>query len=165
MNKRHVTIVVHNVRSAHNVGSILRTADGLGINYVYLTGYTPYPKQRIDRRLPHIQEKLEARIDKTALGAQNSTNWHYQKDIIKLLTNLRATGSLVTALEQTADSEPLDEFRSTKAIVIVVGNELVGLEQQVLSLVDTKLHIPMVGKKRVFQCISSSSNSTLSSQV
>src|ERR1043166_3289342 len=96
-----VFLIVHNVRSAHNVDSILRTADGFGINEVYLTGYTPYPVIPDDSRLPHVVARTEKRIAKTALGAQKSLNWHYQADIYKLLNQLRQKGLQIIALEQT----------------------------------------------------------------
>ena len=65
---RDIILIAHNLRSCHNVGSLLRTAEGLGVQTVYLTGYTPYPLELGDTRLPHIATKLHKQIDKTALG-------------------------------------------------------------------------------------------------
>jgi 23S rRNA (guanosine2251-2'-O)-methyltransferase len=65
---RQLILIAHNLRSTHNVGSILRTAEGLGVTEVYLTGYTPYPETPNDERLPHLARKIQAQIQKTALG-------------------------------------------------------------------------------------------------
>jgi 23S rRNA (guanosine2251-2'-O)-methyltransferase len=65
---KELVLIAHNLRSTHNVGSLLRTAEGLGLNHVYLSGYTPYPKQAEDSRLPHLVDKLDRQIQKTSLG-------------------------------------------------------------------------------------------------
>jgi 23S rRNA (guanosine2251-2'-O)-methyltransferase len=78
---QEVVLIVHNVRSTHNVGSLLRSADGFGISHVYLTGYTPYPKKDNDERLPHIADKLQRQINKTALGADKNIAWSQSDEI------------------------------------------------------------------------------------
>lgn len=150
MNKRKIILVAHNVRSANNVGSLLRTADGLGVEMVYLTGYTPYPIHDGDRRLPHEAIKVSKQIQKTALGAQNSVNWKYVEDVFWLLTMLESSGSKIIALEQTPGAIDLSSFKAGSEIVLVVGSEIGGIEKSVLELADTRLQIPMLGDKESF---------------
>src|SRR5450432_2451686 len=100
MSRRKIVLVVHNVRSTHNVGSLLRTADGMGIDHVYFTGYTPYPAAADDERLPHIREKLTQQIHKTALGAEDSLSWSHRPEISDLLKSLKKDKFLIAALEQ-----------------------------------------------------------------
>ena len=94
-------LIAHNLRSSHNVGSLLRTAEGLGVQKVYLTGYTPYPLTDVDGRMPHIAAKIDRQITKTALGAQKTQNWEHRQDINKLLEELKLSGHTIAALEQT----------------------------------------------------------------
>src|SRR5579863_6553497 len=101
---RQIILIAHNVRSTHNIGSLLRTADGLGVKKVYLTGYTPYPLSKTDERLPHLAKKIDARIHKTALGAEKSVSWEHESDVFKVISKLRQDGFLVAALEQNSKS-------------------------------------------------------------
>lgn len=145
-----LVLVVHNVRSAHNVGSLLRTADGLGVAKVYLTGYTPYPLAPDDERLPHLARKLDAQIDKTALGAGQSVAWEHQADIATALTALRGDGYKLAALEQAPDSIALPDYQPPDKLAVVVGREVEGLEPEVLARCDFILEIPMFGSKESF---------------
>lgn len=147
MSQRKIVLIIHNVRSSHNVGSILRTADGLGVWRVYLTGYTPYPATKDDPRLPHIAAKATRAIQKTALGAEKSTNWKHQDDIFPLLEELRVDGYTVVALEQTPSAKPLHEFMPAEKIALIVGSEIGGIDPEVLRLADEHVKIPMLGKK------------------
>ena len=147
---RKIVLVVHDVRSAHNVGSILRTADGLGIEQVYLTGYTPYPAAKNDKRLQHIAAKVDKRIRKTSLGAEQTVKWHYRKDIFEILDELKRRGYEIAALEQAANAISLEKYRATKDAALVVGSEIGGLEQSVLSVADVTIEIPMLGAKESF---------------
>ncbi|HVO86772.1 MAG TPA: TrmH family RNA methyltransferase [Candidatus Binatia bacterium] len=140
-------LIAHNVRSAHNVGSLLRSADGFGLQKVYFTGYTPYPAAKNDSRLPHLAAKLEHQISKTALGAQNSIAWAHQPDIYKLIDKLRSRGYLIAALEQSKTAQALPDFYSGSDLALIVGREVEGIEPEVLQAVDTILEIPMLGKK------------------
>ena len=150
MDKTTLVLVVHDVRSAHNVGSLLRTADGLGINKVYLTGYTPYPKAKNDDRLPHLSAKLERLINKTALGSQDTVSWEHKDDVFKLLENLKKQGFNICALEQSANSQSLPAFRSNKNIALICGNEVTGLDEKILQKTDICLEIPMLGGKESY---------------
>ena len=94
----HITLLLHNIRSTHNVGSIFRSADGFGIDRIVLTGYTPHPIYAGDTRLPHIGRKIQSQIDKTALGATDSVPWEYHDN---LLTWLDSNTLPLVALEQS----------------------------------------------------------------
>jgi tRNA G18 (ribose-2'-O)-methylase SpoU len=145
-----VVLVVYNVRSALNVGSILRTADGLGIAEVYLCGYTPYPSGRGDARLPHLAAKTSRQIHKTALGAENSVIWHYEPDVKKTFDELRAQSYELVALEQTDEAIDLRKLNPVGQIALIVGSEVGGLPQTVLGICDRQVYIPMSGKKESF---------------
>jgi tRNA G18 (ribose-2'-O)-methylase SpoU len=92
---QQLIVIAHNLRSAHNVGSLLRTADGLGISEVILTGYTPYPATQNDSRLPHLAAKINRQIQKTALDAK--VNWRHAEDLTPVLKELRANGYVIAA--------------------------------------------------------------------
>lgn len=147
---RRLVLIAHNVRSAHNVGSLLRTADGLGLVSVYLTGYTPYPETIGDERPPHIRRKVSAAISKTALGAEKKLNWRRAKDIHECLEELANDGYRIVALEQTAKADAIEDFKAGGDIALVVGNEVGGLEEDILKTIDTHLLIPMLGTKESF---------------
>jgi tRNA G18 (ribose-2'-O)-methylase SpoU len=142
-----IILIAHNLRSTHNVGSILRTADCLGVDMVYLTGYTPYPKLDDDDRLPHLAAKLNAQIHKTALGAEQSTSWSFDLDIQAVIARLRSGGTEIVALEQAKRSIALPKFASSHDVAIIVGNEVTGIEATVLGSVDKIVEIPMSGSK------------------
>jgi len=145
-----VVIVAHNLRSTHNVGSILRTADGLGVEKIYLTGYTPYPTVDGDSRLPHLAAKIDKQIAKTALGAEKSVTWEYSDQLESVIKKLKSSDYKVVALEQSPKSIPLDEFKASGRVAVIVGREVEGLEPEVLNLVDTIIEIPMHGQKESF---------------
>jgi 23S rRNA (guanosine2251-2'-O)-methyltransferase len=148
--KFRIALVVHNVRSALNVGSLLRSADGFSIDEVYLTGYTPYPVAPDDSRLPHQARKTTMRIHKTALGAEDFINWHYRQDIHSCLEKLRLKGFFIVALEQASGAIDIDKYEPSEDIALVVGSETAGLETSVLKQVDLSLQIPMGGRKESF---------------
>lgn len=144
---RKLILVVHNVRSAHNVGSLLRTADGLGIDSVVLSGYTPYPLSRSDTRLPHISAKVSARIAKTALGAERLVSWRHDSDINNVITELRGRDFYVAVLEQDPKSRDLKDFKLDGDIALIVGSEVGGLDKRVVRAADAAVEIPMAGGK------------------
>lgn len=145
--KRQLVLVAHNLRSTHNVGSLLRTSDGLGVKKVYLSGYTPYPKSATDSRLPHLAEKINRQIAKTALGAEESSSWQQISSIDELLLGLRAQGYTLIALEQAPNAVAIDGYDPVDKMALIVGPEVDGLDKGVLAQVDTILEIPMHGKK------------------
>ena len=149
-----LVVIAHNLRSAHNVGSLLRTAEGIGVTDVVLCGYTPYPPLlQDDPRLPHEREKMLKLIHKTALNAENTQSWRHETDITIVLADLKRNGFTIAALEQTDSSVPLPEYRSPEKLAIVLGREVEGVEPEVLGLCDVALEIPMAGEKESFNVI------------
>lgn len=147
---RDIVLIAHNLRSTHNVGSLLRTAEGLGVTRVYLTGYTPYPQTEQDVRLPHLAQKIAKQIHKTALGAELSQPWQQTEDITALIADLKQQGYVIAAVEQTSQAIPLPEFQPPQQIALIVGREVEGLEQEVIDLTQPQLVIPMFGAKESF---------------
>lgn len=151
---RELVLIVHNVRSCHNVGAMLRTAEGLGVSEVILTGYTPYPVTEDDARLPHLAKKIDKQIAKTSLGAEKTISWRYSEDLTAVLANLKQEGYTIAALEQAKNSTKLPDFRPPEKLALIVGNEVTGLESKILALADITLEIPMFGAKESFNVAS-----------
>ncbi|MGH7156572.1 MAG: TrmH family RNA methyltransferase [Candidatus Saccharimonadales bacterium] len=147
---RKIVLVIHNVRSAHNVGSLIRTADGLDVEKVYLTGYTPYPEAKNDERLPHIRQRMAQQIHKTALGAEERLDWQHIDNIDTCLQIFNQDGYLIAALEQTDRAKDLNAFRPVERMALLVGNEVSGLDEDTLSKALVHLRIPMLGQKESF---------------
>lgn len=147
---RKLVLVAHNVRSAHNAGSLLRTADGLGVYKVYLTGYTPYPLAVHDSRLPHIARKAANAINKTALGAEDSVPWEHFDDLTECAALLKSRGFKIIALEQTPAAIAISDLNTDDDLALIVGNEKMGLPAEDLVLADQAVQIPMAGKKESF---------------
>jgi 23S rRNA (guanosine2251-2'-O)-methyltransferase len=145
-----IVLIVHNVRSCYNVGSLLRTADGLGVYQVYFTGYTPYPPIKNDGRLPHIANKISRQIKKTSLGAEKSVVWKHEAEIKPLLNRLKKDNFQIAALEQISRSVNLPSFSNNRNLVLIAGNEVEGLDEEVLAEADICLEIPMSGTKESF---------------
>jgi 23S rRNA (guanosine2251-2'-O)-methyltransferase len=150
---RDIIIIAHDIRSSHNVGSLLRTAEGLGITKVFCTGYTPYPAGSTDSRLPHLALKIDRQIHKTALGAEKNLAWEHRDDVLPLLTELKANGYTVAALEQSTSSIALPDFTAPQKVALMIGREVEGIEQELLNRCDTIIEIPMSGKKESFNVV------------
>lgn len=131
--KNNFVLILPNIRSAHNVGAMFRTADGAGVSKIYLTGYTPIP--------PH------PRLIKVSLGAENSVPWEYVKQPGKLLKQLANKGYNIVALEQTKNSRSLFNFKPKFPLVLIVGNEKTGVSKPLLKYCKTAVEIPMRGIK------------------
>lgn len=142
-----ITVLLHNIRSTHNVGAIFRTAEGLGIERLVLTGYTPYPNFAADKRLPHLADKITKQISKTALGAESSVPFEYHDN---LLTWLSGNTLPLVALEQADTSINLADFSPPSEFVLVLGEEVEGIPQELLTRCDHIIEIPMKGKKESF---------------
>ncbi|MDL2342057.1 MAG: TrmH family RNA methyltransferase [Patescibacteria group bacterium] len=149
---KQLVIVAHNLRSAHNVGSLLRTAEGLGVQII-LTGYTPYPLLAADNRLPHLAHKIHNQIHKTALDAESQPIWQRQESITDAISQLKAEGFTVLALEQTAAALPLPELVLPEKLALIVGREVEGVEPEVLAVCDGAVVIPMFGRKESFNVV------------
>ena len=143
----HITLLLHNIRSTHNVGSIFRSADGFGVTKIIMTGYTPYPTFPRDKRLPHLAAKITKQIDKTALGATASVPFEYHDN---LLTWLEANTLPLVALEQSPRSIPISEYRGTSEFVLVLGEEVAGIPDELLERCEDIIEIPMTGLKESF---------------
>ncbi|PIZ72687.1 RNA methyltransferase [Candidatus Peregrinibacteria bacterium CG_4_10_14_0_2_um_filter_43_11] len=128
-----ITVLAHNIRSMHNIGSIFRTCDGAGISKLYLTGYTACPPRK--------------EINKTALGADESVVWEYHKDPIKLVKKLKKEGLKIIALERTEGSIDITTFKSKPPLCMIIGNEIDGVEPDLIKLSDAIVEIPMRGQK------------------
>jgi tRNA G18 (ribose-2'-O)-methylase SpoU len=150
---RDIILIAHDIRSCHNVGSLLRTAEGLGISKVYLTGYTPYPAKANDDRLPHITEKLTKQINKTALGAETSQAWEQSDTVEPILSQLKDDGYTLAGLEQTPSSILLHEYQPPPKIALLLGREVEGIEPELIKLLDATLEIPMHGSKESFNVV------------
>lgn len=145
-----IDIILHDVRSIYNVGSILRTADGLGIGHVYMTGHTPYPRQSDDTRLPHVIERVERQLQKTALGAERNI-YTAHREINPLISQLSGAGRAVVGIEQSHSAIPLKDYRvENEHIVLIFGSETNGLPGGVLKRCDAVVEIPMQGRKQSF---------------
>lgn len=133
--KTPLVVVLDNVRSLHNVGSVFRTADAFLVEAVYLCGITSTP--------PH------AEIHKTALGAENTVDWKYYEDTHAALDELKARGYTIFAIEQAKGSTLLTELELdlTQKYVVVLGNEVKGVQQSVVSACDSCIEIPQFGTK------------------
>ena len=134
--------LLDNIRSAWNVGSIFRTADGLGIEKLYLCGITPTPENES--------------VAKTALGAEDAVTWEHSNNALETANQLKADGHTLIALEQderaTVLGDPSTSLRFAQGdkLILIVGNEVTGVDSDLLDLCDYIIHIPMHGRKRSF---------------
>jgi 23S rRNA (guanosine2251-2'-O)-methyltransferase len=133
--KMPVILLLENIRSMHNVGSVFRTADAFLAESIYLCGYTPRP--------PHRD------IHKTALGATETVEWKYAGTALEAVKGLKMAGYRIVGVEQVAGSIPLQQFRwhTGDKMVFVFGNEVEGVSEDVLSLCDACIEIPQFGMK------------------
>ncbi len=132
-------VILHNIRSAHNVGSVFRSADGAGVQKIFLTGYTPAPVDRFGRENPEIQ--------KTSLGAMRTVPYEVVPDILPLLIRLEVEGVVPIAIEQTPQSVSYKTFEAPHKRAFIFGNEITGVEQEVLEHVKYHVMLPMDGTK------------------
>jgi 23S rRNA (guanosine2251-2'-O)-methyltransferase len=136
---REFAVLLDNIRSAWNVGSIFRSADGFGFVHAYLCGITPTPESEA--------------VTKTSLGAENTVRWSYHKDAVKLVRILKKKGWQVWALEEHERAVPLSagaDIQFSSSVILIVGNEVTGVDPGLLALSDTIFHIPMRGGKKSF---------------
>jgi 23S rRNA (guanosine2251-2'-O)-methyltransferase len=149
MNK--IVIVLDDVRSCHNVGSIIRTAEGLGVSEIYYVGITPHPITQSDQRLPHQIKNIEKQIFKTSLGAEKQITHHYIsniQDCLMLLTNQKFE---VWALEIANAAEALPNITEFPAkLALIVGNEVAGIHPKTLALCQKIVMLPMFGQKESY---------------
>jgi len=134
-----ICLILHNLRSAQNVGVLFRVADAVGVKKIYLTGYTPAPIDRFGR--------ANRAIAKTALGAEKFVEWIKFQNISKLISKLKTESLQLIALEQSDKSIDYRKIKLTRSAAIVVGNEVRGLNPAILKKCDTIAEIPMRGRK------------------
>lgn len=142
-----IILIVHNIRSTHNVGAIFRSAEGFGVTKIIISGYTPYPTLVGDRRLPHIATKINAQIHKTALDAENLVPFEVVDDLDQWLDGQTAP---LYALEQSSDSVDIGSFQPAADFMLLLGEEVKGITPDLLERCQAILEIPMVGQKESF---------------
>jgi 23S rRNA (guanosine2251-2'-O)-methyltransferase len=131
-----LSALLDNIRSAWNVGAIFRTADGLGIDKLYLCGITSTPNSEAVR--------------KTSLGAEEIVAWEYSRNALETVNKLKSEGHKLIALEQDDRAIPLTDYQIPKLDppILIVGNEVTGVDPELLNICDHIIHIPMLGRKR-----------------
>ncbi|MEC4047800.1 RNA methyltransferase [Flavobacterium sp. SUN046] len=134
-NKTPIIIILDDIRSLHNIGSVFRTADAFLIEKIYLCGITATPPNK--------------EIHKTALGATETVAWEYQKEVTEVIQNLKKEEVIVYAVEQVEHSIMLNDFQpeSGKTYALVFGNEVFGVAQEAIALCDGTIEIPQLGTK------------------
>lgn len=138
---REVIVVLNNIRSTYNVGSIFRTADALGVNKIFLEGTTPAPIDRFGRERKDIA--------KVALGAEKSVGWEHKDSVIKNIKKLKKDGYQIIAIEQSEKSVDYKKVKisKNKKVVFIMGEEVNGVDKEILKIADTIAEIPMLGEK------------------
>ncbi|MBX4210919.1 TrmH family RNA methyltransferase [Candidatus Parcubacteria bacterium] len=134
-----IYLILHNIRSTHNVGSIFRTADAAGVYKIFLTGYTPQPIDRFGR--------AQKDIAKVALGAEKNIPWHYIKNVHTVLDRMKKEKIELIALEQSKESIDYKKIKPKKSWALILGNEVGGISPAILKKCDLICEIPMKGKK------------------
>jgi len=157
MNMRKIVVILDNIRSRENVGSIFRTADAVGVAKIYLCGITPIPKldnselrisdSKINSQFA-IHNKIIDKISKTALGAEKWVPWEYHKQTWRLIEKLKKDGYQIIALEKTKTAKNLFEVEAQNGpVALMVGNEVLGLSPEILKRSSRVVSIPMNGQK------------------
>lgn len=133
--KTPIIVLLDNIRSLNNIGSVFRTGDAFRIEKIYLCGYTATPPNKD--------------IAKTALGATKSVDWEHREDIKELIQELKQNATEVYAIEQASNSVMLDEFHPKKKVktAVIFGNEVQGVQQEAIDLCDGVIEIPQIGTK------------------
>lgn len=136
-----IIAVLDNIRSAHNVGSIFRTADAFGISEIYLCGTTPAPVDKFGREREDIA--------KVALGAERSVKWKYFSSSLRAVGALKKKGMKIFSIEQNENSEDIGKLKKSREenIALVFGNEVNGVSPKIIAASDKIFEIPMFGKK------------------
>jgi tRNA G18 (ribose-2'-O)-methylase SpoU len=136
---KSIYIMLHNIRSLHNVGSMFRTADAAGVTKIFLTGYTPTPIDRFGRPVKELS--------KVALGGELSVQWEYVKSPMTVINKLKKQGVQVIGLEQDKRSVDYKKVKPKGDVLFLVGSEVEGMSKALLNKCDIIAEIPMKGKK------------------
>lgn len=134
--KQEIYLILQNIRSLFNIGSIFRSADAFKISKIYLCGYSGYP-----------QNKQMLKIAKTALGAEKTVPWEHHWQTASLIKKLKKQRVQIVALELTKKAVPLKKFQPQFPLALILGNEVLGITRPILKLADKHLFIPMHGQK------------------
>ncbi|MCA9363639.1 TrmH family RNA methyltransferase [Candidatus Kaiserbacteria bacterium] len=132
-------VILEDIRSAHNVGAIFRTADGAGVAKICLVGYTPLPTDRFGR--------VQSDIHKTSLGAADTVPWEWYIDSVSCIASLKKEGVAVVAVEQASEAIPYYTYKPSEHTAYVFGNEVTGVAKETLRVTDAIIDIPMYGAK------------------
>ncbi len=132
-------LILNDIRSVENVGAMFRTADAVGIDKIYLTGYTPTPLDRFGRK--------RGDLAKSALGAEEYVAWEYKKLVCPVIAKLKRDGFKVIAIEQDENSVDYKKLKISKKNAFIVGTEVTGIPKDILEKCDVVTEIPMKGKK------------------
>lgn len=147
--KKQLVLIVHNVRSAHNVGALFRTADGAGVDHIILSGYTPCPhvlRTSVAGGSVYLT-KAQKELAKTALGAEKTVPWKKSVSIGSIFISLKKEKFEIVALEQHERSIDYRKYVPRKNVALLVGNEVRGVDAKILKQCDVIIEIPMRGKK------------------
>jgi tRNA G18 (ribose-2'-O)-methylase SpoU len=132
-------LILHNIRSTYNVGSIFRTAEACGVSKIFLTGYTPKPVDKFGREVKAIS--------KTALGAEKIVSWEYSPRPNPIIKKLKKLDFKIIGIEQDKKSVDYKKVKIDQSVAFLLGNEVKGLSKQLLDQCDLITEIPMIGKK------------------
>lgn len=133
LNSKNIVIILDNIRSVHNVGAILRTADGAGVSEVILCGITPTPEHK--------------KVHKTALNAEEYINWKYFKNTEEAINYVRSNGYTIYSIEQDENSKDINQIEIMNKSAFLFGNEITGVSPSIKQLSDFIVELPMNGKK------------------
>lgn len=137
--QQEIYLLLNDIRSTHNVGSIFRTADAVGVTKIYLSGYTPSPIDRFGR--------ARSDISKASLGAEKTVPYEAITDPLSLVKKLKHEGVAIIALEQDERSKLYTSYKALGKTLVILGNEVGGVDRELLKLCDHILEIPMHGTK------------------
>lgn len=140
-----IILILDNIRSTYNVGSIMRSAECFGVSKLLFAGYTPYPKTAFDKRLPHEVNKLDKQIQKTALGV--NIPFEVFESTQEAIDYAHKNNFSVAALEQAGNSTHLPRYQCPPQLALILGNEVSGISKQTQSQTDVTIEIPILGKK------------------
>jgi 23S rRNA (guanosine2251-2'-O)-methyltransferase len=148
MNNFPIRLILNDLRGSGNVGSIMRTGDACGIELIYACGYTPFPQLPNDDRPPHVIASNTKAIAKTALGAEKTLPVLHCPDAFEAVTKAKQDGFTIIVLEQAEGSLNLLSFMPTGLpIALILGNEVTGVQPELIDVADIVLEIPMLGLK------------------
>jgi tRNA G18 (ribose-2'-O)-methylase SpoU len=162
---KEIVLILEDIRSTHNVGSIFRSAECFGVKHIYICGYTPYPKLDNDTRLPHISEKLNRQISKTALGAEKIVPFSVFESFDQILIELKNNQYYIIGIEQDSGSLPLSPSNIKNKSALILGNEIKGISEWTKQQCDVILEITQYGQKESLNVASAAAISLYAAQL